>query len=241
MRYAAGHKQKTRAKIVRAAGKVFRREGYHAAGVDKVMEEAGLTAGGFYAHFVSKEALLAATIEPTAAEVGGRRDKELESLAGRAWVEAFIERYLAPRHMRNTEGGCPLPALASEVARAGSPVKASFESVVLRFATRLVDARGANSRRKGPSRSSRCASAGWGSRDRSTTTPWASGSSRLVANWQRRVWPPILKRRLKPSLDYAQPSRKCSPVRCVRSPASHPMRSWHSRVSTRDNRPWPCP
>jgi TetR/AcrR family transcriptional regulator, transcriptional repressor for nem operon len=139
MRYAADHKQRTRAKIVRAAGKVFRREGYHAAGVDKVMEEAGLTAGGFYAHFVSKEALLAATLEPTAAEVGGRRDKELESLAGRAWVEAFIERYLAPRHMRNTEGGCPLPALASEVARAGSPVKASFESVVRGFAARLVD------------------------------------------------------------------------------------------------------
>jgi TetR/AcrR family transcriptional regulator, transcriptional repressor for nem operon len=139
MRYAAGHKQRTRAKIVRAAGKVFRREGYHAAGVDKVMEEAGLTAGGFYAHFVSKEALLAATLEPTAADVGGRRDKELESLAGRGWVEAFIERYLAPRHMRNTEGGCPLPALASEVARAGSPVKASFESVVRGFAARLVD------------------------------------------------------------------------------------------------------
>ena len=142
MRYAADHKQRTRAKIVRAAGKVFRREGYHAAGVDKVMEEAGLTAGGFYAHFVSKEALLAATLEPTAAEVGGRRHKELESLAGRAWVEAFIERYLAPRHMRNTEGGCPLPALASEVARAGSPVKASFESVVRGFAARLVDCAG---------------------------------------------------------------------------------------------------
>ena len=55
MRYAAGHREQTRAKILRAAGKVFRRQGYHAAGVDKVMEEAGLTAGGFYAHFGSKE------------------------------------------------------------------------------------------------------------------------------------------------------------------------------------------
>jgi TetR/AcrR family transcriptional regulator, transcriptional repressor for nem operon len=143
MRYAAGHKEKTRANIVKAAGKVFRREGYHAAGVDKVMEEAGLTAGGFYAHFVSKEALLAATLEPTAAEVGGRRDKELEGVASRAWVEAFIERYLAPRHMRNTEEGCPLPALASEVARAGDPVKASFEAVVRGFAARLMEGLGA--------------------------------------------------------------------------------------------------
>jgi TetR/AcrR family transcriptional repressor of nem operon len=143
MRYAAGHKEKTRAKIVKAAGKVFRREGYHAAGVDKVMAEAGLTAGGFYAHFMSKEALLAATLEPTAAEVGGRRDKELEGVASRAWVEAFIERYLAPRHMRNTEEGCPLPALASEVARAGGPVKASFEAVVRGFAARLMKGAGA--------------------------------------------------------------------------------------------------
>jgi TetR/AcrR family transcriptional regulator, transcriptional repressor for nem operon len=143
MRYAAGHKEKTRAKIVKAAGKVFRREGYHAAGVDKVMAEAGLTAGGFYAHFMSKEALLAATLEPTAAEVGGRRDKELEGVASRAWVEAFVERYLAPRHMRNMEEGCPLPALASEVARAGGPVKASFEAVVRGFAARLMKGAGA--------------------------------------------------------------------------------------------------
>ena len=55
MRYPAGHKEQTRAKILRAAAKVFRREGYHAVSVDKVMEEAGLTAGGFYAHFGSKE------------------------------------------------------------------------------------------------------------------------------------------------------------------------------------------
>ena len=72
MRYPAGHKEQTRAKILQAAGKVFRREGYHAAGVDKVMEEAGLTAGGFYAHFASKEALLAETLAPAAAEAGCR-------------------------------------------------------------------------------------------------------------------------------------------------------------------------
>ncbi len=54
-RYAFDHKEKTRARILEAAGKVFRRQGYHATGVDKVMEEAGLTAGGFYAHFDSKQ------------------------------------------------------------------------------------------------------------------------------------------------------------------------------------------
>jgi TetR/AcrR family transcriptional regulator, transcriptional repressor for nem operon len=143
MRYSAGHKEKTRAKIVKAAGKVFRREGYHAAGVDEVMEEAGLTAGGFYAHFKSKEALLAATLEPTSVEVVSRREKELDGVASHAWLEAFIECYLAPRHMTNTEEGCPLPALVSEVARAGEPVKASFEAVVRGFAARLMEGAGA--------------------------------------------------------------------------------------------------
>jgi TetR/AcrR family transcriptional regulator, transcriptional repressor for nem operon len=143
MRYASGHKEKTRAKIVKAAGKVFRREGYHAAGVDEVMEEAGLTAGGFYAHFESKEALLAATLEPTSVEVVNRRENELEGVASHAWLEAFIECYLAPRHMTNTEEGCPLPALVSEVARAGGPVKASFEAVVRGFAARLMEGAGA--------------------------------------------------------------------------------------------------
>jgi TetR/AcrR family transcriptional repressor of nem operon len=137
MRYAAGHKQQTREKILRAAGKVFRREGYHAAGVDKVMEEAGLTAGGFYAHFGSKEALLAEMLAPVAAEAGARRDKGLEEVAGRARVEAFLERYLGQAHRGSAEDGCPLPALMSEVARAGGPVKASFEAIVRDLATRL--------------------------------------------------------------------------------------------------------
>lgn len=84
MRYPAGHKERTRARIVRAAARVFRREGYHAAGLDKVMEEAGLTAGGFYAHFGSKEALLAEVLRPAAAGAGVPLDKELEGTAGRA-------------------------------------------------------------------------------------------------------------------------------------------------------------
>jgi TetR/AcrR family transcriptional repressor of nem operon len=137
MRYGVGHKEQTRAKILKAAGKVFRRQGYHAAGVDKVMEEAGLTAGGFYAHFGSKEALLAETLAPAAAEAGAHRDKDLEGVTGRSRVEAFVERYLGASHLNKTEEGCPLPALVSEVARTGGPVKASFEAIVRDLADRL--------------------------------------------------------------------------------------------------------
>jgi len=137
LRYAPGHKERTRAKILRAAGRVFRREGYHAAGVDKLMEEAGLTAGGSYAHFESKEALLAEALGPAAAEAGACRDKDLEAVAGRAWVEAFVERYLSPGHLDKPEDGCPLPALVSEIARSGGLAKASFEAIVRDLSDRL--------------------------------------------------------------------------------------------------------
>ena len=130
MRYAADQKEKTRARILGAAGRVFRREGYHASGVDKVMAEAGLTAGGFYAHFDSKQALLAEALEHAAAETGERLAAATESISGREWVEVFLRRYLSLEHCLDIEGGCPLAALVSEVARADEAVKGGFERIV---------------------------------------------------------------------------------------------------------------
>ena len=89
MRYAADRKEKTRARILGAAGKAFRREGYHGAGVDKVMAEAGLTAGGFYAHFDSKQALLAEAIDHAAADAGERRLPSTEGLSGASGSRRF--------------------------------------------------------------------------------------------------------------------------------------------------------
>ena len=139
MRYAPGHKQETRDRILRAAGKVFLREGYHAAGVDKVMEEAGLTAGGFYSHFESKEALLAEMLAPAAAVAAKPRDEEMGDVRVKDWAESFFDRYLCTRHVARPEDGCPLPALVSEVARSGDPVKASFEAIVRDLAARMKE------------------------------------------------------------------------------------------------------
>jgi TetR/AcrR family transcriptional regulator, transcriptional repressor for nem operon len=137
MRYPAGHKEQTRAKILGAAAKVFRRDGYHAAGVDKIMEEAGLTAGGFYAHFESKEALLAEALAPAAAEAGVPLDEDIDGSAGDARLEAFVDSYLSRAHLHRNETGCPLPALVSEVARTGGSAKASFEAIVRDLSARL--------------------------------------------------------------------------------------------------------
>src|SRR3954447_24995892 len=137
MRYAAGHKERTRAKILEAAGTVFRRRGYHASGVDGVMEAAGLTSGGFYAHFDSKEQLLAEVLTHAAGAMERRHDEASGGASGRAWARAFVERYLSTAHRLRPDEGCSLAALVSEVARSGVAVKKSFEAVVRDLAGRL--------------------------------------------------------------------------------------------------------
>lgn len=138
MRYAPGHKERTRARILEAARRVFQRQGYEATGVDRVMEEAGLTAGGFYAHFASKEALLAETLAHAAAQAGVRREGWLEGLSGPSRAGAFIDNYLSARHRRGAEDGCPLPALVSEAAHSAGPVKEGFEAAVRDFEAGLA-------------------------------------------------------------------------------------------------------
>jgi TetR/AcrR family transcriptional repressor of nem operon len=153
VRYAADQKAKTRARILEAAGKVFRREGYHAAGVDKVMAEAGLTAGGFYAHFDSKEALLAEALEHAAAGMDERFAWSTEKLSGREWVEAFLARYLNLEHCQAIDDGCPLAALVSEVARAGEPVKERFEAIVRELVSEVASQSRACDSTRGDARS----------------------------------------------------------------------------------------
>jgi len=137
MRYPSDHKAKTRARILEAAGRLFRRRGFHASGVDAVMGEAGLTPGGFYAHFSSKEELLADALRQAADAVESRRERALDGLSGRAWSRAFVESYLSASHRDAAEDGCPLAPLLSELARAGEPVRRSFEAIVLRLAARM--------------------------------------------------------------------------------------------------------
>ncbi len=138
MRYPAGQKEQTRKKIVETAGRIFRRNGYHASGVDKVMEEAGLTAGGFYSHFSSKHALLAAALAEAGSESRQRVEKGIRGLSGHAWVKGFLGRYLDRKHVERIELGCPLAALVSEVSRADEAVKASFEGIVRNLQMRLA-------------------------------------------------------------------------------------------------------
>ena len=112
-------REQSHARILDAAARAVRRQGYAGVGVAEVMKEAGLTHGGFYAHFTSRDALLAAAIEHAARDsvkILSRRIKALQE-AGASPVRALVEAYLADEHAASCERGCPVAALGSEIPR----------------------------------------------------------------------------------------------------------------------------
>src|SRR5262252_7174881 len=103
MRYPADQREKTNERILRSAGKLFRRRGYAATGIDAVMSSAQLTAGAFYSHFRSKEELLAETMDAIFRESGNDRPPELTTLQGHEWLRAFATFYLSIGHRNSAE------------------------------------------------------------------------------------------------------------------------------------------
>ena len=117
MRYPAHHKQQTRDRIVRAASRRFRRRGTEAPAIAELMRDLRLTHGGFYRHFGSKEGLVVAAFEAALKEWGDRVLAAVESAPSGSEMRALIDAYLDPRHCEDVAGGCPVAALAAEVAR----------------------------------------------------------------------------------------------------------------------------
>ena len=128
MRYAPDHKAKTRKRIVRAAARTFRRHGYRASGVDAVMAAAGLTAGGFYSHFRSKDDLFAEVLDHATREAGEVLTADLDPADPDAWRRGVIQKYLSVEHLRRPADGCPLPPLLGEIARAGGRTRRTFSA-----------------------------------------------------------------------------------------------------------------
>jgi len=119
VRYPASRKQQSRERILSAAADLFRLRGLDATGVDAVMAAAGLTPGGFYAHFRSKDALVAAAVAKAGEKARARWVVPLDALRGAAWSRAFVRRYLSEEHRDDREAGCTLPTLSDDVARSG--------------------------------------------------------------------------------------------------------------------------
>jgi TetR/AcrR family transcriptional repressor of nem operon len=126
MRYPKEQKAETRQRIIDVASRSFRREGVGATGVVPLMKQAGLTHGGFYAHFPSKEALVAETVRAGFDETMGRLQRVADRYSGDEVLPAIIGRYLHPLHRDHPENGCMAAALGPELARGGDEVRAAL-------------------------------------------------------------------------------------------------------------------
>ncbi len=112
-------------RIVAAAARAIRRGGFQGVGVADIMKEAGLTHGGFYAHFSSRNALLAAALERAGQDTAARtrHDFATRQSRGASPLRALVEGYLSDRHLGDIETGCAVAALASEMPRQAPDVR----------------------------------------------------------------------------------------------------------------------
>jgi TetR/AcrR family transcriptional repressor of nem operon len=138
MRYDAEHKQKTHRKVLQAAAKAIRAEGPHRVGVAGVMAEAGLTHGGFYAHFASKDDLVAAAIGHMFEEARERLLHETQGRTPREALSSYIDFYLSAKHRDARTTGCPIAALASDLPRISDPAREQFAAGARRLTQSLA-------------------------------------------------------------------------------------------------------
>jgi AcrR family transcriptional regulator len=121
----ASRKQKeaTHERIVEAAARAIRRSGYDGTGVADIMKDAGLTHGGFYAHFASREAMLAEAADHAGAETVAASERIAAAAPPQQGLQALLQAYLSKQHIHGVEKGCPMAALGSEMPRQAPEVR----------------------------------------------------------------------------------------------------------------------
>jgi TetR/AcrR family transcriptional regulator, transcriptional repressor for nem operon len=139
MRYDAEHKAKTRERLLEEAAAAIKVEGPERISIAAIMARAGLTHGGFYVHFGSKEELIAAAIQRMFEVVDRAFQRRIEGLEPAEALAYFIDDYLSARHVDSVSEGCPLPALSADVARLGIEIKAPFSHGFTQLREHLAD------------------------------------------------------------------------------------------------------
>ena len=138
-RYGSEHKEATRRRIVETAGRRIKRDGIDGSGIATLMADAGLTNGAFYAHFKSKDDLVATVL-------GDQLDRQVSEFSelpgGRAGLEVFVGQYLSPAHRDHPDIGCPSAALLDEVGRCAGATKKAYtagtKAILEEICTRLA-------------------------------------------------------------------------------------------------------
>lgn len=127
-------------RIVAGASRLIRKQGIETTSVNDVMSQAGLTHGGFYRHFDSKEALVSAALEKAFDEAIKVIEDCYRDLGPKHGVKRYYEHYLSPPHVKHPELGCPISALSMDVARSTSAVKTTFSDGFERAVDKLAEA-----------------------------------------------------------------------------------------------------
>ncbi|WP_321955625.1 TetR/AcrR family transcriptional regulator [Paraburkholderia bannensis] len=146
MRYTAEHKIETRKRIVDAASRLFRRDGYGGSGIDGLTKEAGVTNGAFYGHFKSKSeafrTVVLAGMEQLRLAVADQKMSH-----GKRWIKTFIGFYLGPKRTCDIGESCALPSFSPEMVRADDETREAYEAELLRLidevSAGLIDEAGA--------------------------------------------------------------------------------------------------
>ena len=138
MRYRPEHKGEIHQKIVKDASRRVRSEGIAGAAVSAVMRDAGLTHGGFYKHFGSKDELLMESLSAAFEEIADRLVHVGEQSPPETALKAIVKTYLRLEYCDHVENGCPLPALAPELARADKAMKPQIFEELKKYRSRML-------------------------------------------------------------------------------------------------------
>jgi AcrR family transcriptional regulator len=122
-RLVQSRKEASHERILQAATRAIRRSGYAGTGVADIMREAGLTHGGFYAHFASREAMLAEAADRAGAVSVGMLDQLVSTVPPQDAYRTLVKTYLSRAHVESAETGCPVAALGSEMPRQAPEVR----------------------------------------------------------------------------------------------------------------------
>ena len=152
MRYSREHKQETHARIVRKASVRLREKGAHGIGVADLMKEAGLTHGGFYAHFDSRDALVIEAFGYAMDRATERWRKVTEQTPPEKRLSTIVNSYLTTTHRDDPGRGCAVPTLGAEIARENPKTRKAFaaklEQMIDMMAEQMPDASGKTARKR---------------------------------------------------------------------------------------------
>lgn len=138
MRYRPEHKAEVHQKIVKDASRRVRAEGLSGAAVAAVMRDTGLTHGGFYKHFENKDELVMESLREAFQDIGDQLVRAAEESHSEAPWKAIVKCYLSLEYCDHAERGCPLPALAPELARVEETMKSQVFAELVKYRSRML-------------------------------------------------------------------------------------------------------